>query len=148
MLQNIWETGTKCKGCEREFALGEPAIYGRCLDCAKSRAETANAPADAVAVAREKLAVQGRLTLTARQLRELVTRSGLAPVRKPDAGRRLPLYGRMPGWSAARVAAGLSPEEAAGLWLDFLDVGKVPPIRHADLEKVLAAIDGAATLAS
>lgn len=148
MLQNIWESGTRCKGCDKEFGLGEAAIYGRCLECARDRAETANAPADAVAVARGKLAVPGRLTLTAKQLRELVKLSGLTPVRKPDAGKRLPLYGRMGGWSAARVAAGLSAEEAAGLWLDFLDVGKVPPVRHADLEKVLAAIGDPAIIAS
>jgi hypothetical protein len=148
MLQNIWEPGTRCKGCDKEFGLGEEAIYGRCMDCAKGRAAIANAPADAVAVAREKLAAPGRLTLTPRQLRELATRSGLIPVRKPDAGKRLPPYSRMSGWSAARVEAGLSPEEVVGLWLDFLDIGKVPPVRHADLEKVLAAIGDPATIAS
>jgi hypothetical protein len=148
MLTNIWETGTRCKGCDREFGLGEEAIYGRCLDCAKGRAETANAPADAVGIAREKLAAPGRLTLTPRQLRELIRLSVLKPVRKPDAGKRLTPYGRMAGWSAARVAAGLSPEEVVGLWSDFLDMGKVPPVKHEDLEKVLAAIESAATLAS
>ena len=141
MIQNIWEPGTRCKACDEEFGLGEEALYGRHLRCSQERAQAAESPEDAVTVARQKLAAPGRLTLTRRQLRELVTRSGLIPVHKPDAGKRLPPYGRMAGWSAARVEAGLSPEEVAGLWLDFLDNGKVPPIRHADLEKILTCID-------
>jgi hypothetical protein len=148
MLQNIWEPGTLCKGCKKEFGLGQEAIYGRCLDCAQGRAQAANVAVDAVTVAREKLATPGRLTLTPRQLRELVKLADLTPVRKPDAGKRLVPYGRMAGWSAARVEAGLCPQEVVGLWLDFLDVGKVPPVRHADLEKVLAVIGTPDTIAS
>lgn len=141
MLTNIWEPGTKCSGCGREFAFGEEALYGRCMDCARQRAENRDdGEPDAIETARAKLAMPGRLTLTRRQLRALVTASGVTPVRKPDAGRRFPLYGRMPGWSAERVAAGLDAPHVAGLWLDFLDVGKVPPLRHCDLEAMLAAI--------
>ena len=41
-----------------------------------------------------------------------------------------------------RVAAGLSAPEVAGLWLDFLDVGRMPPIRYADVESLVGAIQG------
>ena len=141
-IQNIWESGTLCSGCKKEFALGEEALYGKCLDCAKGQAEARNeSELDTITIASRKLAVPGRLTLTTRQIRELARRVPGEPVSKPDRGRSGPVYSRMPGWSAARVAAGLSAQEVAGLWLDFLTVGKVPPLRHCDLEAVLAAIE-------
>jgi len=143
MLQNIWEPGTLCKGCEREFTYGEEALYGRCLDCAKVKADERHAEPDTLQIARGKLAASGRLTFTGRQLRELVRLSGVEPVRKPDHGQKLVWYARMPGWSAARVAGELSAAEVAGLWLDFLDVGKIPPVRHCDLGTVLASIGSA-----
>lgn len=140
MITNCWEPGTKCSACGNEFGFGEEMIHGRHLSCARDRAAARDGDEDVLELARQKLALPGRLTFTARQLRRLVELSALQPVRRPDAGRRLPLYGRMSGWSAERVAAGLSAPEIAGLWLDFLDAGKIPPVKHEWVAQVLAGI--------
>jgi hypothetical protein len=141
VITTCWEPGTRCLACDREFRYGEEMLHGRHLLCASDRARNRDDEgSDVLAVARARLEEPGRLTFTGRQLRQLVTMAALEPVRRPDAGRRLPLYGRLPGWSAARVAAGLSAPEVAGLWLDFLDVGKIPPVRHADLRAILECI--------
>jgi hypothetical protein len=142
VITNCWEPGTKCTVCLTEFGFGEEMVHGRHLACNRGRADTRDGEEDVLDVARAKLATPGRLTFTSRQLRRLIELSALQPVRKPDAGLRLPLYGKMPGWSAKRVSAGLPPAEIAGLWLDFLDVGKVPPVKHEWVAAILAAIDG------
>ena len=151
----VWETGLTCDGpaCGREFTLGEEILfwYGRklCQPCAAqdaaSRREAAHEDEDVLAVARRLLDAGGRVILTRRQLRELITLAcagpSFAPVRKPDAGTgRRQWYGRMPGWATDRVAAGLCAPEVAGLWLDFLDVGRMPPIRYADVESLVEVI--------
>lgn len=151
----VWETGLTCDGpeCGREFMLGEEILfwYGRklCQPCAAqdaaSRREAACEDEDVLTVARRLLDAGGRVILTRRQLRGLITLAcadpSFAPVRKPDAGTgRQQWYGRMPGWATARVEAGLSAAEVAGLYLDFMDVGRMPPIRHADVASLVAII--------
>lgn len=150
-----WEAGLTCDGpeCGREFVLGEEVIfwYGQklCPSCAAKdaagRREAACESEDVLAVVRRHLDAGGRVILTRRQLRELITLAcadpSFIPVHKPDAGHgRQQWYGRLPGWAAARVADGLSPQEVAGLWADFLDVGRMPPIRHSDVASLLGVI--------
>jgi hypothetical protein len=152
----VWETGLTCDAaaCGREFQLGEEILnwYGRKMHqaCASAdaatRREAAGEAEDVLVVARRLIEAGGRVILTRRQLRELVTIAcaiqGFEPVRKPDAGTgRRQWYGRMHGWDAARVAAGLSAAEVAGLWQDFLDVGRIPPLRQADLMALMTAIE-------
>jgi hypothetical protein len=141
LITTCWEPGTRCAACGVEFVYGEEMLHGRHISCARERAESRDEGEDAVELARGKLAGPGRIVFTARQLRALITAAAVQPVRRPDAGRKVPVYGRVSGWSAERVAAGLSAPEVAGLWLDFLDIGKIPPVRHSDLEVLLAAID-------
>jgi hypothetical protein len=121
-------------------------LYGKHPGCARSAAQDRRSAAredeDVVQVAQSRLDARGRIILTGRQLRELITRSGVEPLRRPDKSRTPGgWYSRMTGWSAERVEAGLSAAEAAGLWLDHLDVGRQPPIRHADLQAVLSEIE-------
>lgn len=121
-------------------------LYGKHLECARGAAQGKRSAAgeaeDVVQVARRRLAARGRIVLTGRQLRELITLAGAEPVRRPDRVRPpCGWYSRMTGWSLDRVEAGLSAAEAAGLWLDHLDVGRQPPLRHQDLEAVLGAIE-------
>lgn len=143
------ETGITCEECGNEFILGDEYFYyyGRRLhqgcasDDAAARRGTDHDP---VTAARDILAAGCRVVLSRSQLRALVAAAaaqGLEPVRKPDSGRQQ-WYGRMPGWSAARVNSGLSASEAAGMWLDFLDVGRMPPLRTADLLALMDVIDG------
>lgn len=147
----VWESGLTCdaEGCGGEFRFGEEIIYwyGRKLHlrCAQadaiSRREASGEDGDVMTAARHLLDSGARVILTRRQLRNLITlaqEQGLEPVRKPDTGR-CQWYGRLHGWSAERVRAGLSAAEVAGLWLDFLDVGRMPPLRRADLEIILVA---------
>ena len=149
----VWESGLTCDGCESEFVLGEEILfwYGRKLHqrCASqdaaSRREASGEAEDVMVVARRHLEAGGRVILTRKQLRELVTLAcadpSVDPVRKPDAGTgRRQWYGRMAGWDSARVAAGLSAPEVAGMWLDFLDVGRIPPLRHADVSALVEEI--------
>ena len=92
--------------------LGEEVIYwyGKklCAPCAAqdaaSRREAAGEAENVLAVTRRHLDAGGRVILTRRQLRELITLAcagpSFAPVRKPDAGTgRQQWYGRMPGWA-------------------------------------------------
>jgi hypothetical protein len=121
-------------------------LYGKHLECARGTAQDRRAAAgeadDVRETARARLAAGGRIILTSRQLRGLVALSGVEPVRRPDKARTPGgWYSRMTGWSLERVEAGLSAAEAAGMWMDHLDVGRKPPIRHADLEAVLGAIE-------
>lgn len=147
-----WEPGLTCDAadCGAEFVIGEEIIYwyGRKLHlrCASADASARRAAAgeddDVVMVARRQAEGGGRVTLTRRQLHELAARAaaaGVEPVRKPDSGRRQ-WYGRMSGWAAERVQAGLSAPEVAGLWLDFLEAGRMPPVRQRDLAAILGVI--------
>lgn len=147
-----WESGLTCDatGCGGEFALGEEFLwfYGRKLHArcaaadAAGRREASGEDGDVLAAAARILASGERVILTRRQLRGLVAEAqgrGIQLVRKPDQGRHQ-WYGRMHGWSAARVQAGLSAAEVAGMWSDFLDVGRIPPLRARDLSAVMEAI--------
>lgn len=151
----VWESGLTCdaSGCGGEFALGEEILYfygrkmhQRCASAeAASRRSAAGEGEDVLVVAGRQLEAGGRVILTRRQIRELTGMAaavpGFEPVRKPDlGGGRQVWYGRMPGWSSARVHAGLSAAEVAGLYLDFLDAGRLPPLRAADVSALLGAI--------
>lgn len=142
------ETGITCEGCEGEFVLGTEYVYfyGRRLhqSCASqeaaARRETDDDP---VTAAREILATGARVVLSRAQLRSLVALAvaqGLEPVHKPDTGR-MQWFGRMAGWSSARVQAGLAASEVAGMWQDFMDAGRLPPLRRADLSTLMDVID-------
>lgn len=150
MLSQCWEEGLTCRGCGLPIPLAGDMLYGKHLECARGAAQGKRSAAgeaeDVLEVARQKLAARGRVVLTGRQLRGLIVLAGVKPVRRPDKARSTAgWYSRMSGWSLERVEAGLSAAEAAGLWLDHLDVGRQPPIRHADLEAVLGAIDAVTT---
>lgn len=144
-----WESGLTCDGCSTEFTLGDEFVYsyGRKLHprCARSDADARREAAeedDTMAVARRLLDSGARIVLTRRQLRQLAaffSQAGGEPVRKPDTGRQQ-WYGRLPGWSAARVRAGLPAAEVAGMWLDFLEAGRMPPLRQVDLAVIIEAI--------
>jgi hypothetical protein len=155
----VWESGLTCDGddCGEEFVLGEEILfwYGRKLHprCASqdaaSRREAAGEDGDVLVVASRQLGAASRVILTRRQLRDLITLAcdaGVEPVRKPDTGRQV-WYGRMPGWSSARVQAGLAASEVAGMWLDFLDVGRMPPLRICDLAAIMDVLQSNATSA-
>jgi hypothetical protein len=124
-------------------------FYGRRLHQGCASADAAarrGTDNDPVTAAREILASGARVVLSRSQLRALVgiaVAQGLEPVRKPDTGRQQ-WYGRFPGWSAARVNAGLAASEAAGMWLDFLDAGRMPPLRGRDLAALMDVIEQAA----
>jgi len=138
------ETGITCDQCSDEFTLHEEYVYyyGRKLHqgCASvAAAEHRSEDDDAVETARLLLESGARVVLSRAQLRALVALAaaeGLEPVRKPDTGRQQ-WYGRMPGWSSARVKAGLAASEVAGMWLDFLDAGRMPPLRGCDLSVIM-----------
>lgn len=151
----VWEAGLTCDApeCGGEFVLGEEILYfygqklhQRCASAkAASRRSAAGEGEDPLAVAARQLEAGGRVILTRRQIRELTGLAaeapGFKPVRKPDsgAGRRI-WYSRMPGWDAERVKGGLSAQEVAGMWLDFLDAGRLPPLRAADVAALLSCI--------
>jgi len=148
----VWESGLTCdlETCGGEFVLGEEIIYwyGRKLHprCAQadatSRREASGEGGDVMSAARQLLDSGARVILTRRQLRDLIgltAEQGLEPVRKPDTGR-CQWYGRMHGWAAERVRAGLTAAEVAGLWLDFLDAGRMPPLRGRDLSVIVELI--------
>jgi hypothetical protein len=150
LLSQCWEEGLTCRGCGLLIPLAGDMLYGKHLECARGAAvgkrSAAGEAEDVVTVARGRLEAKGRIVLTSRQLRGLVVLSGVEPVRRPDKTRSpAGWYSRMTGWSLERVEAGLSAAEAAGLWLDHLDVGRQPPLRHSDLEAVLLAIDAVTT---
>jgi hypothetical protein len=142
------ETGITCEECGSEFVLGSEYVYyyGRRLhqSCASEEAAgRREQDSDPLTEAREILASGARVVLGRSQLRALVALAvaqGLELVRKPDAGRQQ-WYGRMPGWSAERVHGGLAASEVAGMWLDFLDAGRMPPLRGCDLSCLMDVID-------
>ena len=141
------ETGITCDQCSREFVLGEEYLYyyGRKLHqgCASAAAsDRRDTDHDPVTAAREILASGARVVLSRAQLHALVDLAmarGLEPVHKPDSGRHQ-WYGRMGGWSAERVNAGLAASEVAGMWLDFLAVGRMPPLRTRDLVALMDVV--------
>jgi hypothetical protein len=147
------ETGITCDQCGDEFTLHEEYVYfyGRKLHqgcAAQDAAERRKSDASALTAARDILAAGTRVVLSRAQLRELIGRAacqGLEPVRKPDAGRQQ-WYGRMPGWSASRVSGGLAASEVAGMWLDFLDAGRMPPLRACDLSVIMDVIGAPASI--
>jgi hypothetical protein len=147
------ETGISCDECGTEFRLFEEYAYyyGRKLHQGCASAEAAgrrDEVSDPVTAAREILAAGSRVVLNRAQLRALIALAvacGLEPVHKPDSGRQA-WYGRMPGWSAARVSSGLAASEAAGMWLDFLDAGRMPPLRGRDLSVIMDVIDSSASI--
>lgn len=147
------ETGITCEGCEGEFVLGTEYVYfyGRRLHqgCASQEAAARReTDEDPVTTAREILASGARVVLSRAQLRSLVALAvaqGLEPVHKPDSGRQQ-WYGRMAGWSAERVKSGLAASEVAGMWQDFLDAGRMPPLRGCDLSVMMDVIDSAASV--
>jgi len=147
------EAGITCDECGGEFTLHEEYFYfyGRKLHQGCASADAAarrDDDGDPVAAARAALDAGTRVILTRSQLRALVSRAvelGLEPVRRPDSGRHQ-WYGRMPGWSTARVNAGLAASEAAGMWLDFMDVGRMPPLRRCDLSVIMDVIEASASI--
>jgi len=145
-----WEEGLTCEGCHLPSPLGEEMLYKRHLSCARQRADDHRKDTgdgeDILGVARQRLAAGGRVVLTRRQIRGLIDLAcavpGFLPVRRPDAGSgRKRWYGGIRGWDPARVAAGLTAGEVAGLWLDYIDAGKIPPLRLADLRTLTAVIE-------
>lgn len=146
MMTQCWEEGLTCRGCGKLIPLGGDMLYKQHPSCARRAAEdrrtTATEDGDVVAVARLRLAAKGRIVLTRKQLRELITLAAVVPVHKPDLGRgRMEWYSRLSGWDPARLERGLTPAEVAGLWEDHLDIGRMPAIRHQDLSQILTAID-------
>jgi len=147
------EPGITCDECKGEFVLGDEYFYfyGRKLHqgCASADAAARRDDGnDPVAVAREILDAGTRVILTRSQIRALVARAvelGLEPVRKPDSGRKQ-WYGRMPGWAADRVKGGLAASEVAGMWLDFVDAGRMPPLRGCDLSVIMDVIESSASI--
>jgi hypothetical protein len=146
-----WEAGLTCGGCQLEFTLGEDVMFwhGAKLHpaCAAADAAARRVAAgegeDVLEVACRLVSAGGRAVLTRSQLRALVdmaVQRGLVPVRRPDQGTRQRWHGKLAGWSAARVAAGLDADEVAGMWTDFLEAGRLPPVRHRDLRLVVAVI--------
>lgn len=150
------ETGITCDECEGEFVLHEEYVYyyGRKLHqrCASAAAAGHREnDGDPVRAARAMLDSGARVVLSRVQLRALIrlaVAQGLEPVRKPDAGQRAQWYGRMSGWSAARVNAGLAASEVAGMWLDFMDIGRMPPLRARDLSVIMDVISADAVVTS
>jgi hypothetical protein len=149
-----WEAGLTCDAddCGGEFGIGEDflwfygqKLHARCASAAAAgRREASGEDGNVLEAAARILACGERVILTRRQLRGLIAEAAawdVVPVRKPDQGRHQ-WYGRMPGWSAARVQAGLTAGEVTGMWSDFLDVGRIPPLRARDLAVVMAAIGG------
>lgn len=144
------EIGITCDadGCGGEFILGEEYLYwyGRKLHQGCANADAAgrrDEHGDAAETARAILASGARVVLSRAQLRNLIETAvglGLEPIRKPDTGRQR-WYGRMSGWSAERVHAGLAASEAVGMWMDFLDAGRMPPLRTRDLLVIMDVVD-------
>lgn len=144
MLSQNWEPGAICPGCGQEVAVGAQVLYGRHPQCAR---RSDGAPADPVAAAQAALDAGGRVAIAKPALRALALlaceRAGTEPVRRPDRGQRgVRWYARIPGWSYARVEAGLSVAQVAGLFLDALDVGRTPPVSHEQLRALISAASG------
>jgi hypothetical protein len=151
VIQTCWEDGVSCSACGYPIALGEEMLYGRHLGCARDRetARSAHGSSAALRAAADALAAGGRIAVSRAHLRELVAGccgQGVIPVRRPDAGAKGPWYGRVAGWKAERVRAGLSLAETCGLYLDYLDIGRVPPLSRDGLAALIGCLstEGAA----
>jgi hypothetical protein len=144
-----WDDDARCSACQGPIGLGEEMLYGRHLGCARSASAARRQAAtstDVFATAQAQLGRPGHIQLTGGQLRELISAAqaaGTALTRRPDKGKRCRWYARMGGWAEERVNAGLDAGEVAGMWADFLDTGRMPPIRHIDLEVLLEAVSPA-----
>jgi hypothetical protein len=145
MLGQNWEPGVICPGCGQEIAVGEQVLYGRHVACARTRAN--GATADPVAAAQAALNAGGRVAIAKPALRALALlaceKTGAEPVRRPDKGLRgVRWYARIPGWTPARVEAGLDVPQISGMFLDALDVGRTPPVSHEHLKTLIEAASG------
>lgn len=141
MLGQNWEAGLACPVCEHEIGVGEPILYGKHPGCAR---KASSGPEDPVQAAEAALAAGGRVAITKKALRGLCLRAcerlGTAPVRRPDRGMRgVRWYARIPGWTVARVEAGLDVPQIAGMFLDCLDNGRTPPVSHEHLKLLIGA---------
>lgn len=137
MLGQNWESGLACPVCETEIAVGDPILYGKHPGCAR---KAPSGPEDPVQAAEAALAAGGRVAISKKALRALCLRASSQPVRRPDRGvHGVRWYARIPGWSAARVEAGLSVAEVSGMFLDALDVGRTPPVSHEHLRALIGA---------
>lgn len=137
-----WEEGLRCGPCGQEIPLGAPVLYGRHPEC--YQADCKAVPDDPVAAAYAALEAGGRISMPKKHLLALAQAACAAPVRRPDKGQRgIRVYGRMAGWSAARVQQGLTLQEVCGLWLDALETGRTPPVSHEHLRMVAEAAAGA-----
>ena len=137
MLGQNWESGLACPVCENEIGVGEPILYGKHPRCARKASDS---PEDPVQAAEAALAAGGRVAISKKALRGLCLAATPEPVRRPDRGLHgVRWYARIPGWSVARVEAGLSAPEVAGMFLDALDVGRTPPISHEHLKALIGA---------
>jgi hypothetical protein len=144
VLGQNWEQGLVCPACETEIGIGAPILYGRHPGCVR---KADSGPDDPVQAALAALAAGGRVALPKKQLRGLAllacARLGASPVRRPDRGLHgVRWYARITGWTAARVEAGLSAPEVAGMFLDALDVGRTPPVSHDHLRTLIEAATG------
>ncbi len=127
----------------------EEVLYGRCLSCAqkasRARREAASAPESVLSSAREQLSRPGRIVLGRREVRTLIelacSSPGFVPIRRPDKRPATRWYARLAGWDVSRVENGLTAPEVAGFWLDFLDVGRAPPVSHENLARLIEVID-------
>jgi hypothetical protein len=148
VLGQNWEQGLICPACGTEIGVGAPVLYGKHPGCARKQAS----PDGPVAAARAAIAAGGRVAIGKSSLRALCLlaceKTGEQPVRRPDKGQHgVRWYARIPGWTAARVEAGLSMAEVCGMFLDCLDTGRTPPISHAHLQALIdAASEGAELL--
>lgn len=156
MITTNWDSGVSCRDCGAVIELGDEMLYGRCLACGRAAALQRNAapaaPEQTLAMARDLLSRPGRIVLTRRQLRSLLSLLSASvpdfePVRRPDRGSGKRWYGRLSGWDPARVERGLSVQETAGLFADYLDVGRIPPVRHEQLARIVTAIESASAMA-
>lgn len=137
MLGQNWEQGMCCPACGTEIGVGDPILYGKHPGCAR---KAASGPEDPVQAAQAALAVGGRVALPKKALRGLCLAASAEPVRRPDRGMHgVRWYARIPGWSVARVEAGLTAPQIAGMFLDALDVGRTPPISHEHLKALIEA---------
>lgn len=141
MLGQNWESGLACPVCELEIAVGDPILYGKHPGCAR---KAPSGPEDPVQAGQAALDAGGRVAISKKALRALSLQAcqqlGADPVRRPDRGQHgVRWYARIPGWSAARVEAGLDVPQISGMFLDALDVGRTPPVSHEHLRALIGA---------
>jgi hypothetical protein len=137
MLGQNWEQGLLCPACEQEIAVGAPVLYGKHPACVR---RVSNGEQDPVQAAQAAIAAGGRVAIAKKHLRDLCLLACAEPVRRPDRGQHgVRWYARIPGWTAARVEAGLDVPHISGMFLDALDTGRTPPISHDHLRALIQA---------